>query len=94
MPCGVETIEGFLETSKNGDGTLQISTNGIPEHNIWILENNSDVVLNINKAPSGLPCVELSALDGFDYKLMSRPPENVFEFKSIKPSILMLIPRP
>ena len=46
MPCGVETIEGFLETSKNGDGTLQISTNGLPEHNVWILENNSDMGLN------------------------------------------------
>ena len=50
MPCGSETIVGFLETSENGDGTLQISTNGIPGHNVWILENNSDMVLK-------LPCI-------------------------------------
>lgn len=56
MPCGVEAIEGFLETSKNGDGTLQISTNGLPEHNVWILENNSDTVLNRKQPAIGL-CV-------------------------------------
>ena len=56
MPCGVEEIESFLETSKNGDGTLQISTNGLPEHNVWILENNSDTVSNKGPPVTGL-CV-------------------------------------